>query len=223
MGTSRTVRFIWLAALLWACPGRTGEPTIAARADAAGQPISLEVVAIRGPIEEDLGLGTTGLLRSSRWWYKRIYYTLQGSTRTWWRWSSRIVLLMMVAVVASMLDRNLWQQWRIGGWGVFRHYMPLAGIVYLLALFDRRADGLGRILLFGAFAYGLLPFDLVPDKLNGGMIDDLVLVAGSSRLFMHRCPAALIEHRAKQVQGWRRRTQRIQARRRSLRRRIAGE
>ncbi len=207
--------------LSWAWCGRMlADPVTAGRVhlSAAPQYAAALPAAVAQPVEENLRQGTVGLLRTVRWWYRHITATMQRAIRKWWDWLLRAALFVLVAVLASVLDRGLWLRWRMEGWRALQSYVSSAAAVYMLTAFDRRADRLGRSLLLAALLYGVVPWDLIPDyRLVGGIVDDVVLVAGASQWFMRRCPAAVIERHARSVEAWRERTRRIQADRRPRR------
>ena len=170
------------------------------------------------PLEQDLRQGTVGLLRTGRWWYRKIYNTVHHAVRSWWQWLVRAAFFLAIALAASMLDGNLWRQLRSQGWGALRAYIPRGALVYVLTAFDRRADRFGQGVLLGALVYGIVPWDLVPDRgLSAGIAEDVVLVAAASRWFMTRCSSEVIEQHARAVEAWRVRTHEIRARRRRVR------
>ncbi|HUI25158.1 MAG TPA: YkvA family protein [Candidatus Kryptonia bacterium] len=97
--------------------------------------------------------------------------------------------------------------------------MPLAAVVYLRVLIDRRADRLGQLALTASLVYAIVPWDLIPDNVAIiGVLDDAIIITAASRWFMYRCPAAMIERHARVVETWRDRTAKIQAYRRAVRR-----
>jgi uncharacterized membrane protein YkvA (DUF1232 family) len=168
------------------------------------------------PIEESLRWGTAGLLRTVGWGYRKIVQTVRGSFRAWLRLVARTAVLLAVAIAASMVDTNLWQQWRLLGLRLLQTYVPSAALVYVLTVFDRRADRVGRWALLAALGYGVLPWDLLPDRLRAGLAEDIVLVAMASRWFMARCAGEVVEQHALRVQRWQERTRQIRAYRRRI-------
>lgn len=215
---ARSVRTALAAAM--ACAGLlalVSAPTPAAGASLpwdVGQGVDVvmqgQALAAQGNVTSDEGLSD----RSLRWWYHRITNLLRLAVHIWLGWLTRVAGLLGVAVAASMLDRNLVAQWRVHRWRLFQRYVPFAAAVYLLSVFDRRADRLGLIALIAAVVYWIVGRDLIPDTLSIGMLDDVICIGAASRWFMYRCPAEMIERHALSVQKWRERTSRIQARRR---------
>jgi len=166
------------------------------------------------PLEQNLRFASVRLFRSARWWCRHVYWAVLRAVRAWWRWVARGAALLLLGVALALCDRELLKQWRAQGWRVFRVYLPLGVVVYILALFDRRATRLGRLAVGAALVYGVMPRDLVPDHLRAGLLDDIVIIGAASRLFVYTCARDVIEGHARWVQGWRERTRRIRSRRR---------
>ena len=165
------------------------------------------------PVEQKLPFTSIRLFRSARWWCRHLYWAVGRAVRTWWRWAARAVALLLLGVALALCDRELLKQWRAQGWGVFRVYLPLGILVYILALFDRRATRLGRLAVGAALVYGIMRRDLIPDHLLVGSMDDIVIIGAASRLFVYTCARDVIEGHARWVQDWRQRTRQIRRRR----------
>ena len=70
---------------------------------------------------------------------------------------------------------------------------------------DGRVPLWAKAMLVGAFAYVVLPFDLIPDVIPGvGEIDDLVIVLATARWFLAACPPDVVREHARAVDRRRR-------------------
>lgn len=219
MALAAVVACAWLLALTGAPPPAAGASLPWDSGQGRGVVMEGQALAGQGPVRPDEGLSD----RPLGWWYRRITNLLRLAVHVWIGWLGRVVGLLGVAVAASMLDRNLIAQWRVHHWRLFQRYVPFAAAVYVLSVFDRRADRLGLVALIAAVIYGIVRRDLIPDTLSIGMLDDVICIGAASRWFMYRCPAEMIERHALSVQKWRERTSRIQARRRRFGRRAKGD
>jgi len=171
--------------------------------------------SLRLPVERRLRLGSVRLVRLTKWWCRHLLASIIRAVRTWWRWVVRGAILLLIGIVLAMCDRELLAQWRAQGLSVFRVYLPLGLLVYLLALFDRRSSRLGRVAVGAALVYGVVSRDLIPDHLRAGLIDDIVIIGAASRLFVNRCGQEVFERHAQWAQAWRARAREIRHRRRS--------
>lgn len=206
-------------ALLWCLVSPQAAPAAPTAVTVTVEPGPMASVSNAGqsfwqPVEQNLPWGSIRLFRSVRWWCRHAYWAAGRAVRAWWRWVARAAALLLLGVALALCDRALLQQWRAQGWGVFRVYLPLGILVYILALFDRRATWLGRLAVGAALVYGVVPRDLIPDHLLAGSMDDIVIIGAASRLFVHTCARDVIESHARWVQDWRQRTHQIRRRRR---------
>jgi uncharacterized membrane protein YkvA (DUF1232 family) len=171
----------------------------------AGVPgIALQILG--QPIEERLSVGSMHLLRSVRQGVRRLLKTVSWSLRQWADWTTSALGIVLVALCAPLLDRQLLRAWRDQGFGAFRASLLLALAVYVRLLFDRRAPAIGKALLVCSVLYGVGPADLIPDRIAAfGLLDDLIAVGLASRVFARLCPDWLVEeHAAKAARAWER-------------------
>ena len=72
--------------------------------------------------------------------------------------------------------------------------LPRLVRLYFRLLRDRRV-GIGpKLLLVGAVAYVILPFDLIPDTIPFiGEIDDVVLLVAAGHWFLQWCPPEVVQ------------------------------
>jgi len=160
------------------------------------------------PIEEQLSVGSARFLRTVRRWLRRFFRTVSWSVQQWTNWTLSAVGMVLIALLAPLLDRQLVETWKRHGFGVFRVSVLLALAVYVRLLLDRRSPLIGKALLTFAVLCGVAPNDLLPDRLSGlGLIDDLVLVGLASRIFTRLCPDGLVEqHAVEAAKAWERAT-----------------
>jgi uncharacterized membrane protein YkvA (DUF1232 family) len=216
MSRTRQLPLFFLPALFWfTLAGGLLKVSFAQVVPSRYQPAEIAGIAdVSPPIEENLRVGSRQLVRSARWWVRQIFRRVRFALQVWKGWLFRGVILVLIAILAAAIDSELWSHWRLGGWRVIYGYMPSAAVVYLLVLFDRHADQLGRIILVGAIVYGVIPWDLIPDRMGVvGLLDDVIIVSAASRWFMSRNSAALVERHAVAVREWLERSHRIRTHR----------
>ena len=75
-------------------------------------------------------------------------------------------------------------------------HLPRLIRLYWRLLWDARVPPWPKMLLLGAAAYVVLPFDLIPDALPLlGEVDDVVVLLVAARWFIEWCPRAVVlEH-----------------------------
>jgi len=79
-------------------------------------------------------------------------------------------------------------------------HLPSLIRLYWRLLQDPRVSVWPKLLLFGAFAYVVLPFDLIPDVIPFvGEIDDLMIVILAARWFVQWCPPEVVREHARAI------------------------
>jgi len=79
-------------------------------------------------------------------------------------------------------------------------HLPNLVRLYWRCLRDPRVSVWPKALLVGAFAYVLMPFDLIPDAIPFvGEIDDAVVVIVAARWFMQWCPPEVVREHARAI------------------------
>jgi uncharacterized membrane protein YkvA (DUF1232 family) len=171
-----------------------------------GRWASVVALGTAQPLEEALSVGATQMLRTVRRWIRGFGRTVSWSLQQWADWTVGSLGIIVLALFAPLVDRQLFGAWRRNGFGAFRVSAILALAVYVRLLFDRRAPAIGKLLLLFAVLFGVAPNDLLPDRLSViGFVDDVVAVSLASRIFTRLCPDRLVEeHAVKAASAWER-------------------
>ena len=148
--------------------------------------------------QDQVGAGTTGLLRYIRTYARRIVKVVRHATRWWLEGLLGLIAFALFAVAAGVFDREVIEQWQAEGLRGLGRALSLGCAVYLRLLWDGRAPLVGKALLAFAIAYGVAGSDLIPDGRSlRGFADDLLLVLLASRAFMQMCPDEAVEDQAR--------------------------
>jgi uncharacterized membrane protein YkvA (DUF1232 family) len=76
-------------------------------------------------------------------------------------------------------------------------HLPSLVRLYWRLFRDHRVPIWAKALLVGAFAYVVLPFDLIPDVIPFvGEVDDLMVVILAARWFIQWCPPEIVREHA---------------------------
>jgi uncharacterized membrane protein YkvA (DUF1232 family) len=174
----------------------------ASRRNAAAFVVSAQLV--QPPIEARLSVGTTRFLRTVRRWTRRLLRIISWSAQQWANWTVSAVGVVVFALLAPIVDRQLLRTWREHGFAAFRASIGLALAIYIRLLVDRRAPAIGKVLLGFGVLYGVAPHDLLPDRIGVlGLVDDAIVVGLTSRVFTRLCPDRLVEeHAVKAARAW---------------------
>jgi uncharacterized membrane protein YkvA (DUF1232 family) len=79
-------------------------------------------------------------------------------------------------------------------------HLPSLVRLYWRLLRDPRVSVWPKALLVSAFAYVVMPFDLIPDFIPFvGEIDDLVIVVVAARWFLQWCPPEIVREHAQAI------------------------
>ncbi len=158
------------------------------------------------PFERQLGGATKGLVKGVRIWTRRAASMLTRGLTWWGRWFKRVAFFVGVAIVVLLADRGLIGAWRREGLHALLNYVPLMLYVYLRLLVGSGVSRLAKALLLASIAYGVVRADLVPDRaLIPGRVDDIVLIAIATRVFVFACPQELTNAYARRAISLRRR------------------
>lgn len=81
-------------------------------------------------------------------------------------------------------------------------HLPSLLRLYWRLLRDARVSVVPKVLLVGAVAYVILPFDFIPDALPLiGQVDDLVILLAAARWFVRWCPPAVVQEHVQAIDG----------------------
>jgi uncharacterized membrane protein YkvA (DUF1232 family) len=156
-------------------------------------------------IDEALGEAAIGLSRGLRQLGYDTVRILSRAMNAWGRYARRAVKFVVLALLIGLVDRNLLAAWRSSGLRVLTTYVPLMTYVYTRLLFDSRVRSLGKVVLLGAIAYGVVRRDLLPDRsFFPGLVDDVVLLVIAVRLLLSWCRDDIVyAHATEAIERWR--------------------
>ncbi len=82
----------------------------------------------------------------------------------------------------------------------FLRHLPNFVRLYWRLFRDARVSLMAKGVLVAAVAYILLPLDLVPDLIPMlGQLDDIAVLIGACKLFVHLCPAQVVEEHVRRI------------------------
>jgi uncharacterized membrane protein YkvA (DUF1232 family) len=163
-------------------------------------PVVLGTIIGIEPLEEQLGAGTTNLLKGVRYGLRRGARFLRWSAHRWATWVMRAFGFLLIVLLAPLLDRGLVVSWKEKGWVGVRSSILLGLAVHVRLLVDRQTPLLGKIAVALAVAYGVASRDLMPDAaFPVGLVDDLLVVAIASRGFVLLCPSGIVSEHARRA------------------------
>jgi uncharacterized membrane protein YkvA (DUF1232 family) len=84
----------------------------------------------------------------------------------------------------------------------FLIHLPRLIRLYWRLLWDARVPAWLKVMLLGAVAYVVFPFDLIPDVVPVlGEIDDLVVLIVAARWFLEWCPPTVVAEHVRALRG----------------------
>lgn len=156
-----------------------------------------------GPFEQRLAAWLKETLREGRRALRQIRWVFGVGLAWWWRLVRQLEFPMAVVAGAALADAGLINSWRREGLRVFASGAVRMLYVYV-RLFCSRQMKLGpKLLLVAAVAYGAAATDLVPDRGAYGRVEDIIVVAIATRVFIAACPARLVQAYAERAVGLR--------------------
>lgn len=149
------------------------------------------------PLERDLSLGATRLLKGLRWGVRHAARMVEWSASWWLNWLIEAILFGMVGLASPLIDRALIRTAREQGPRGVGASLVLGLAVYVRLLVDQRSPLIGKLLLCLALVYAIADLDVIPDAMAPvGLLDDIVAVAVAGRCFMWMCPERLVQEHA---------------------------
>jgi hypothetical protein len=147
--------------------------------------------------EKDLRWFAFRLLKDIRRLSIRLVRLLRRSVDYWLGWLLRGTVLLLFAGLVSAVDRRLlllgWKR----GVRVALSYATVGVIVFLRLLRDRRIAARDRVIVPLAIIYAIgARYWLTLGSQLADLIVELAVVALAARVFVHRCPDALVEQHA---------------------------
>jgi uncharacterized membrane protein YkvA (DUF1232 family) len=93
------------------------------------------------------------------------------------------------------------------GWGVFFRllfHLPKFFKLFARLIKDPRVSASSKLIVAAVLVYLVLPTDLLPDFIAGiGQLDDLVVILGGLKLFLRRCPPAVVQEHLEAISAGR--------------------
>lgn len=176
-----------------------GHTPVTSRASQWVASASLGMTSVR-ELEDDLGAGTTGLLRATSKKVRQIFKVIKAAGGRWLDWIGGLLLFSLVVLFAGVLDGELLLRWQEHGFRAFLSALWLGCVVFLRLLFDSSTPTIAKLLIGFSLLYAVAPTDLSPDSREAiGWIDDLSLLYLAARNFMLACPDGTIERHARAV------------------------
>ncbi len=152
------------------------------------------------PIERQVGGIAKTVFREVRRAFRMLRWMFWRAMDWWAGWIRRAAFSIIVAIAALLADRSLITVWRTQGLRSFFTHAALMLYVYGRLLFSAKVPIAPKLLLLGAFIYGVVPSDLVPDRrFWPGQLEDMLLITLAVRAFVYACPQESVNEYAERA------------------------
>lgn len=159
--------------------------------------IRIQVSRFGVEIEDDLGSGTSGMLRSLGKSGRKVSKIIKASARYWAELIGGIAALVLIVVIVGSIDAQLLVVWRDRGLAALGRECALGAVVFGRLLLDRRTPATPKLLIVFSVGYALAGGDLWPERFGWiGFLDDAVLLILASRSFGLACSDQLVHEHA---------------------------
>lgn len=159
------------------------------------------------PLEQQISRAAQSLIRTGHWTFRVLLGLFWDVVDCWEGWLKGALFSLGVAILAALADKGLISVWRAQGLGTMVQDSALMLYVYARLLFSDGVSLGPKLLFLGAFIYGVVQRDFIPDtSLVPGRVEDVVFIVIATRGFIYACPEAVLNEYASRAVSFRRRS-----------------
>jgi len=179
----------------------TRQPSAAGLVLRDGMAAMMSVQAAPSGSGDVVGRFVHRLVKRSENTTRRLQEVLANAGVLWLPVLLSALVFLLIAGVSSAADVRMLEMRHRGPLALSR-YLGRGTLTFFRIVRDRHTPNVARLILVAAFAYWILPVDLIPDRtLLPGCLDDLLIAVVAAKAFIYLCPDALVARHAAAVEA----------------------